>query len=824
MAAGDRLPDGTYQIRLASNPSLALDVAGAGDARGTNIRLWSANDSDAQFFTAFSQGAEQMVYVPAAGRAVDIADQRMADGTNVRLWDSWEFSQPGAALAQTWDILETGETAAVGGKSYPVYKVLAHKDGAFCMEVSGDSTPKAGDNVWLWHWSTADAPGRRWVFLPVASVPDGTYSVRTALDPTYCLSVAGASSADQTPCQIWKWVEDAPRNELVFRVETKKGVTTFESPIRSGLCLNLRGGKAASGTLTQFYGGPASAQGPSGTPSGPGKLDFANQWAMQPQGAAVDVGGVSCPSFRIVPQADAGSRVCLDVAGGSTQLATAVRVWSRNGTPAQAFVLVPAEEHDASLGAPSKVCGSVGGERRSLFALAPSSAPVTVFPAWESAGTSFEVRYRTRSRRGTGSLSSWGEWMSASNGSTGNSGWGVAWTPDFAGMGGGSAKTGALGVAGTIGPSGCSRLDVQFEVRRFEMAGAYATHGPSSTGTATLAWLPTVRVTALGFGADGLTVGYTSDLALPGATVAVDVPGLGSGSFTGVAASGSVSIPWSDLRRVPDDGESATVDMTYWTADGAAATVSATLPVSWSGGSGASLSPSVAVYGAPRASADPVTVARAASMTVADLAGYRVADLLGEDAPPAWCAVAAGYPSGTKFYLLVERGHGSKLVEVDPSFVPYPLGVAWHLFATYSKGSAWAVWHREFPAVRGTGYLVDAPDGSAGIEVSAGGKGKEGPDFQPTYELDASTYTTTGRERPVVVRGRTVKATWSLDGYLLAPDLDVKRAAADWAAHAGLIVFRGPYGFWAKAYVTSAKVDLGRRSSCEVSLSFTEVG
>ena len=74
-----------------------------------------------------------------------------------------------------------------------------------------------------------------------------------------------------------------------------------------------------------------------------------------------------------------------------------------------------------------------------------------------------------------------------------------------------------------------------------------------------------------------------------------------------------------------------------------------------------------------------------------------------------------------------------------------------------------------------------------------------------------------------MVRGRTVTAKWTLEGYLLGDSLAEKRAQADWAAHAGLVTFRSPLGYWAQAYVTNVKVDLGNPRAHAISLSMTEV-
>lgn len=825
MATGDRLPNGSYVMMCASTAGaatpLCLDVAGGTDAIGTEIRLFGMDSRDSQVVTVFDggDGGDQKLFWPACGRAADVAGGAMADGTDVRLWDSWAYSDTANNAAQTWRIVQAGGTATYAGRAYPLYKVLCHKDNAYCIETYGIS-PTSGDNVDIWHYDTADAPGKHWIFVPVPTVTTGVYTIRPLADATLCLGVSGGSTAELANCSIEKAVPDA--SSQVYGVRTDgQGNVRIQSAVAAGYFL----GVWPTGDDKDPYDGAGVRHTYDQNPD-----HNRVNWATQPSGSGRDANGNVVPAFKVVPQAAAHVGYNLDAADGKDgELAQFATVRKTSWLQAQSWLFWPAEQYDPTLGTPSRVMAYDGSERSDRFF---SRAAVTLRPAWSYRGAfrdGFSVRYRTRSRRAGGPMGAWSAWAWDANGSTGNGGWGMPGRPsldspsDADPMG---ALTGRHPLSVTVARTGSDRVDVEFEVRAFAASTGHLAgpaHGPSATGTVTVAWRPTLRVTGVAMSPTGLSVMYQSDHTRGGSLVRAEVVGLGSVRSASAPASGSVEVPLSALSRAPREGELVRVRLWMWTSDGAAAASDGSYALSYTAGHGATLSPRVTVYGAPEPAVPGVSVAELANMTVAQAAGRTVRQLAGTRAAPGYCAIASGYPAGTRFFLVVRRGHGDRMVEVDPARILPPLGVPWQLFATYQSGSSWATWLGSFDAIEARAYLVDAPDGSAGMALDAGEKGKGGPGFVPSYESDVTEHVTTGRERPVVVRGRTVTAKWTLEGYLLGDSLAEKRAQADWAAHAGLVTFRSPLGYWAQAYVTNVKVDLGNPRAHAISLSMTEV-
>lgn len=818
MAKGDRLANGSYRILLANsgkdNDSLALEAGAGSDARGANVTVQKVADNDGQYFHVFSRGAEQVIFVPASGRAVDVEGQTMRDGTNVRQWDSWPWDKldydgeghPNVPqiLGQTWDIRDTGQAVSLYGGSYPVYRAYCHKDNKYCMEVAGTS-PKAGDNVDVWTESTADAAGKGWVFLPIPTVHPGIYSVRSAIDASYCMSIGGHSTADGANCTIWRWQADA--NELAFKVETDdRDVTTFESLLRAGQCLNLYGGneiyggsaKVPNGARVQWYGGtPGTVGGPS---TGPGKGDYANWWVLQPDNRTCKVNGVTYPTFRIAPRA--AENKCLDVANGKAELATAFQVWDRNYTLAQAFCLVPAEKYVPTLGAPSAIRGFQKGLWQDRSALQVESSSVVVCPSWAgNPADKWDCRYRTRSHGLDGSVGEWGKWTGLLTASTGNDGWAPVWTEGLPNLTKGPASIWDGRTRSTDGVTvnfsgGKTWVDIEFQVRRKTRVGSHAGdigHGPAASGIVAVRLVSNVSLSGLKLMNNGLWV--SASVSVDSSAVDLTVGDIAQTSvLDAMAGDQAFSVPPELWTRVPEKGESVKVTATMWTPDGSTKTVSKVMQVVYASPLNTTLNPTVNVR-----------------------------------RDPQWTATLSGVPSGyVDVYLVVRRGHGGRLVQVDPANVPYPLGVEWELFGTYfaatSTGSTSGIWRKKMAAVSPYPARMlwdfEGVPGRLALVAQADGL----PEMSQSLSPEAEAHVTAGRERPVYTVGPTTKSSLSCSGAIV-PALKVSgstRDAADGLAHAARATFRRPDGVWAQVVVTGVEMSDAHRKWTKVSVTQSE--
>ena len=98
-SCGIAVSNGTYTVRVASSPSVTLDVAGGSTSAGGNVQLYTSNDSGAQkwLFTRKSDGAYEIKNA-ASGKALDVANAKAASGANVQQWTA------NNSAAQRWRV------------------------------------------------------------------------------------------------------------------------------------------------------------------------------------------------------------------------------------------------------------------------------------------------------------------------------------------------------------------------------------------------------------------------------------------------------------------------------------------------------------------------------------------------------------------------------------------------------------------------------------------------------------------------------------------------------------------------------------------------
>ena len=133
------IKQGRYRISTALKNNMLLDVDGDATRNGTNVRIYSANGTDAQNFTV--QHAQDGWYVikhTASGRVLDIAGKSSRSGTNVFLWEYL------GADNQLWCFIPKN-----GGY------MIQSKLGTY-LDVYGAGT-RDGTNVWAYEKMNNDA-------------------------------------------------------------------------------------------------------------------------------------------------------------------------------------------------------------------------------------------------------------------------------------------------------------------------------------------------------------------------------------------------------------------------------------------------------------------------------------------------------------------------------------------------------------------------------------------------------------------------------------------------------------------------------------------
>ncbi|MEU7894003.1 ricin-type beta-trefoil lectin domain protein [Nonomuraea sp. NPDC049152] len=126
--------------RITGYGGKCVDVAGAATANGTQIQLYTCNDTAAQSWTTETDGT-----VRALGKCMDVAAASSANGTKVQLWDC------NGTAAQQWTAQADGTLRALGK----------------CLDATGVSS---ADGTPLQIWDCSGGANQRWT-LPGGDPP-----------------------------------------------------------------------------------------------------------------------------------------------------------------------------------------------------------------------------------------------------------------------------------------------------------------------------------------------------------------------------------------------------------------------------------------------------------------------------------------------------------------------------------------------------------------------------------------------------------------------------------------------------------------------------
>lgn len=745
--------DGTYVVVNAKS-GMALDVRGGSDRSGTNVQQWTVNRGDAQIWALTTGPDGTALRCSLTGKTLDVAGGKVADGTNVQQWDD------NGSAAQRWVLEADGGKASVGGVSLDTYVVRCAEDPGYALDVSAGGTT-AGTNVQVWTANGSDA--QRWALVPVPCMTDGgTYAVVSALDQDIVLDVAGGSTANGARVQTYAWNATAAQ---VFSAVVDAS-TSLVSLVNagSGKALDCDGASRDGVPVHQWQRDDSNA----------------NQRWLIVQSGTMTVNGQAVPTYVLRAMSSSGR--CMDVAGGSRALATTVQCWSANGSLAQRFYLRKAELETASLPVPSRLgaTASMGSWSDSTSVSADGTA--TVYPCWCAPAGRYKVRYKTIAHHADGSADTESAWANIVDGTASNEGWGDAWTSDVEDW---SYRVACpYGVTVSTSES-VDCVSVRFQVRAYsDDVGGWRAHGPSADATVDVARPTTLTVKSVSFDPScGLVVAMASDSPRRGCTASVRVlsadgstPLTGRVSATGLSQTAEVVVPVGSLYSVPSPGDSVSVDVTWETA---------------------------------YASTSSTIAATISAATVGSLS-YEVSD----DAATLCKLVDLPYGTENRVWALVERGHGSELVECPgwkaggKSRFRVPTCGPTRVFMASGSGSTYEVAEATIGEALGGFVWVwgERWDRCAAIGVAVGGE----PTQDRGYSASVSVSDTAGRELPVAHGGPTVTVDLDAEGAVLPGDAAPRsEASLDALAHAmadGFVpLFRSPSGDMYRVAVKSVK-------------------
>ena len=190
--------DGFYQISQYRQ-SMCLDVEDSDTLNGRNVHLWPANQYSAQQWAISKNWVENggpgkgyRLEARCSGYSLDIEAGTIARGTNVRQW------KDNMSDAQKWLFIpyKPAQTLPEGR-----YILLVDKDDSYELDVAGDTGDvENGANVQLW----SDDAESRYNSFDVIPVEDGYYKLIHAASGK-ALTVANASTESAANICLWDY-------------------------------------------------------------------------------------------------------------------------------------------------------------------------------------------------------------------------------------------------------------------------------------------------------------------------------------------------------------------------------------------------------------------------------------------------------------------------------------------------------------------------------------------------------------------------------------------------------------------------------------------
>lgn len=228
--------DGDYHIVSALNADMGLDVAGNRSADGTNVQLYHNVTDPNQVFTVqyLSNGFYKITH-KRTRKVLDVSGAGLAYGTNVDIYSSNDTD------AQMWRI-DPSEN--------PGFLNITAKCNGLCLDVDG-AKAQNGTNIKTYRGNGSNAQG--WRFIAVGenqTVADGDYHIVSALNPVMGMDVAGNNSNNATNIQLYA---NAGDEKQVFTVKYLEDGYYQIIHKDSGKSIDLAGNRSLSGTNLDIY-------------------------------------------------------------------------------------------------------------------------------------------------------------------------------------------------------------------------------------------------------------------------------------------------------------------------------------------------------------------------------------------------------------------------------------------------------------------------------------------------------------------------------------------------------------------------------------------
>ena len=392
------IEDGTYWLNCASDAGMRLDIPNGAVAEGTNVEIWSGNDSNAQkFYFAQQENGSYVITAECSGKA--LTAQAPESGANAALENC------NGSVSQQWTVLKTPndtyklksvsadiyldvfggfmeegnnvqvwENSGSAAQEFYLEKTEAPQtlgNGLFVLASALDEDKRLdiyrgaygnGTNVELWAGNVSNAQK-----FAVEYAGDGTYTL-TSLSTDMRLDVNGGSDEEGTNIQQWSANDSSAQR---FKIQSVgNGYYTLQAEC-SGLYVDINGADAENGVNIQqwsandsgsqyfkFYETEYEQEIANGTYAfhssvdGDYYMDIAQGSEEEGVNTQIwDGNNSNAQKFQITYLGNGEYKItcvcsglALDVDNGKTENGTAVRQWEYNGTDAQRWRIYHAED------------------------------------------------------------------------------------------------------------------------------------------------------------------------------------------------------------------------------------------------------------------------------------------------------------------------------------------------------------------------------------------------------------------------------------------------------------------------------------------------
>ena len=298
--------DGDYYILSSINKTYRVDVAGNNSGNGTNIQVWSANDSGAQLFTISydKNSGFYRIKHKSSGRSVDVSGAVASNHRNIQIYDNND------SCAQRWAIVKTAN-------GYEFYSAC---DLSYAFDMNG--TIGDGANISL--WAAEHSAAQRWLIesatqntqvAPVQVLPNGNYVLTSKVRSSYSIDIPGVNA--YAGANLWMWDRNGVDGQIfTITYNSQKDAYTIKT-IVGNYYLDLSGGNAKNGTNVQLW-----------TPN----TSCAELWKIEKN---------SDGSYSLY--STCGTNFALDVNGGWSGNGTNLQVWQRNNLAPQKWDITKVE-------------------------------------------------------------------------------------------------------------------------------------------------------------------------------------------------------------------------------------------------------------------------------------------------------------------------------------------------------------------------------------------------------------------------------------------------------------------------------------------------